>query len=152
MTARRSLDYRSYGELWADVERLQRDGYERAGQWSLTQICQHLQSFMEASLHGFTDRLPFFVPYTIGPIYLKLALARRRLPSGLPAPPQIRPPEGPENPQVIAAFHQTIQAVTRADATFVRSPFLGTLPATTWREFHLVHASHHLSHLMPRGT
>ena len=62
---RRKLDFRSAGEVIADIRMLKQAGYKKAGNWNLTQICEHLTGTMAGGMDGFGFRIPWILRATI---------------------------------------------------------------------------------------
>ena len=55
---RRRIVFERVEEAAADIERLQRDGYEKLGQWSLSQICEHLAIFLNGTRSHIMQQFP----------------------------------------------------------------------------------------------
>src|SRR4051812_44315430 len=89
--ARRTLRFNDFDEIMPDVERLLA-GHSTVGSWSLAQICRHLSTVMRrvVDLPASTPHDPSkWVPEERKRQVLETGL----LPVGLPAPPEILPPE-----------------------------------------------------------
>lgn len=56
---RRRLDLHSWEDLLADAGRLARDGYDRAGKWSLAQVLDHVGAGLRVAVAGSTRRMPW---------------------------------------------------------------------------------------------
>jgi hypothetical protein len=148
---RRALDLRSFEEVLAEVARLQRDGYDRAGQWDLAQICDHCAVWIEYTLDGFPFRIPWFVRMFLGRWMLRRVLRQRQFAAGVPTPQKNLLGPGAD---LVAAEHRLQRAIDRLQLPAVvthPSPLFGTLTPDEWRELHLIHCQHHLSFLVPRS-
>lgn len=149
---RRSLRFASYAEMLAEVDRLEKGGYQRAGAWSLAENCDHLRIFMECSMHGFGDaRVPWPVRM-VGPVLLWGTLRRKRIPAGVQAPAPFLPAAHPaDDPAVIDAFRQTVRTLEHFPGPLQPSPLFGRLSPAQWNQLHLIHGAHHLGFLVPGG-
>ena len=50
---RRNLKFKKLADAVADAESLHRRGYDKAGQWDLSQVCGHLSEWMRYPIEGF---------------------------------------------------------------------------------------------------
>lgn len=146
---RRSLDLRDAEAVATDIQNLARVGYVRAGRWSLGQICLHLAQAMEQSVHGPPIAGPQGCTKILSPLILRIVLAKRKIPEGGKAPPEFVPLEQDDTAEIIercCAAAREVQTVN----TFGEHPFFGVIKAEQYRELHWIHASHHLSFLVPK--
>src|SRR5258707_1793526 len=89
---RRTLDFRTFDDVAADVRHLHDHGCTPHGTWSFAQNCRHLAEFLAASMRGFRA-MPEWAPYRDkGPAALRLVLQGRRMKSGFPLPDLQQPP------------------------------------------------------------
>jgi hypothetical protein len=58
---RHSLQFDNFDQVAQDLHLLQSQGYERGGNWTLGQICDHLAIFLRGSMDGFATRLPWLL-------------------------------------------------------------------------------------------
>lgn len=145
---RRKLAFHNLNDVVADVEQLQRGGYRRLGQWSLGQICKHLGIFVQGSLDGFTQKVPWFIRL-FGGFILRRMLKQRAMPVGVKVPASfLPPPEVDETPEV-AAFCELLRRFDAHRGPLQPSPLFGAMSKETWLDLHLIHAAHHLSFLVP---
>src|SRR5690242_14094817 len=101
---RRELDLRSFDELVAEVQRLQRSGYTLGGQWDLSQACNHLAYAMNKSIDGYPFKLPLPIRILV-PLFGKRSFFRtRKIRPGLPAPSDMAPKREDEAVAVAALF------------------------------------------------
>ena len=49
---RRQLDFQNWPEALADIDHLHRTGYDRAGNWDLSQIAEHVGEGLRTALRG----------------------------------------------------------------------------------------------------
>ena len=148
--SRRKLDLRDFDAVAAEVDRLLAHGYDRAGNWSLAQACDHLSTFMRMSLEGFPLRVPWIISGFLGPLVVKrLTLWTRSIPAGYKTPQPLEPTSAADDAAAVLTFKDVLQRVWAA-AQLHPSPLFGRMTPEQWREIHLIHASHHLSFLVPR--
>jgi Protein of unknown function (DUF1569) len=153
--SRRALDFREWPAVIADVERLHRDGYEKAGGWDLARTCGHLADWMTYQLDGFPKSpLPIRVLiWTMGRLVgrraLRKALTARSMQAGAPTIPQSVPPPGGDEAEAVDRLRATIERFRTHAGPFHPSPFFGELDRETYNQLHQIHCAHHLSFLIP---
>ncbi|HEY4002414.1 MAG TPA: DUF1569 domain-containing protein [Candidatus Xenobia bacterium] len=147
---RRRIRYETLDEVVADVQKLRLGPYSRCGKWSLTQICEHLDKAMEGSMTHMDDvPLGWLIRKTVGKMIFNQMVKSGQMRKGFEAPAAFRPvDQADDDPARIDHFLHTIEKLKTA-SQFADSPFFGRLTPDEWRAFHLVHAAHHLSHLIP---
>jgi hypothetical protein len=148
MATRRTLNYATVDDVIADVRRLRR-GYAKAGRWSLAQACWHLNATT-----GFIMRPgphPEPTPEQVaGRARLQAILDGGQLPSGIQAPETVTPPaDAPES--AADDFVATLERVKTFPGPFAPHRLFGRLSDDEARRLILLHAAHHLSHLVPTG-
>jgi hypothetical protein len=147
---RRQLDFKDLDELTAEVDRLHRGGYRRAGHWDLAQVCDHLSYFVEGSLDGFTFRVPWLIRFVFGRWGLRRILKKRRMGERYWTPQKPLPQPGGDERAAVARLKQLVERLRNHPGELHRSPFFGKLTPEQWRDLHLIHAAHHLSFLIPK--
>ena len=164
-TCRRRLHFSSLAEAASDARELQ-DGYLRCGRWSLAQVCDHLSLFMTYSIEGFPGRrLPGPIGFALRTMLLNDWMMRRPMPSGMPAPDYLQPPETETavvggtyeaateaDAEAAARFRDACLLVTTHEDDWRPSPLFGKLSPERWRRVHLKHAEHHLGFLVPTSA
>ncbi len=146
---RRSLAFGTYDDVLADIEHLQRAGYRPLGRWSLGQICRHLSYYWRGSLDGFPFRLPWIVRRLLGRAALKRRLRTRQMPAGGRTIPASVPPADVDEAAAVAEARELLMRLKTTAVPLHPSPLFDRLSADQWRELHLLHATHHLSLLIP---
>lgn len=155
MTAtRRTLRFESFDDLIRDAERLLAGGYEKAGNWSLSQVCDHLSDWLTYPLDGF--------PKAPVPIRLMLWAVRRTMgrgmfekylrdgmPAGKPTMPQSVHVPG-DDAAAVAKLREAVGRFRRHTGEYLPSPLFGRLTRDEAEQLQLGHAAHHLSFLIPR--
>lgn len=148
MSERRQLDFRKIDEVVAELDRLHKGGYSKAGNWDLAQVCNHCAIFVRGSLDGFTDRkLPWYVRL-VAPMLVRRMIRTRRMPEGVKLPPELLPRAGDESHEV-EELKRLLVCFRDHKGPLHASPFGGHTDYHTWHELHLVHCAHHLSFLHP---
>ena len=151
---RRRLELNTLDAVIDEIDRLHACGYERVASWDLARTCDHLTVMMRWSLDGFPREIRFnpVARAVVGPV-ARFAIVRMGwMPRGIKAPHPALDVTAPR-PEQLAVSHcvATLREVRDHDGEFHASPLLGRLTPQQWRRFHLVHAVHHLSLLVPRG-
>lgn len=94
MKTRRSLDFRSFDEVAADVTALASGPCRRCGQWDLATTCDRLAKTFESGLENKPVHfwlLVRMVAPIFGPMIFRRVLKTRRFPTGVKAPPSLVP-------------------------------------------------------------
>jgi hypothetical protein len=144
---RRALSFATEAEAAADVRHLRR-GYRQVGRWTLPQMCRHLAGSIDRTL---ADPDPSAPPPVVDPsarVYMDHTLTTGQIPSGRPAPAISVPPAdcGDGDVDALLAALDRMARFAKPEVLFGR---FGVVPLADARRFHLVHLSHHLSHLIP---
>ncbi len=147
---RRSLDFHNWPEVLADVQQLRRAGYDRAGNWDLSQIVDHVGEGLRTALHGTNHRANWIIRKLLGPLVLRQILRTRRMKSGIKVPAWWLPGPGHDESAAIDKLRADIAAFEAMTTRPFPHPFFGPLTKQQWNELALIHAAHHLSFLTPR--
>jgi hypothetical protein len=146
----RKLEFRTCNEVAAELDRLHAGGYEKAGNWELAQVCDHLTYFIQGSLEGFTFRVPWLLKVLFGRLVLRRILSQRRMKAGVFTPQNPLPQPGGDEAAAAARLKQVLQKLEAHQGELQPSPFFGYLTPQQWRELHLIHCAHHLGFLIPK--
>lgn len=149
---RRQLDFRSWGDVFADIDHLARTGYDRAGNWELSQIVDHVGEGLRTALRGTEHRAAWIIRKMIGPMILKRMLRQRGMKAGIKVPQWWLPGPAHDESAAVAQFHSTVDAFQKMTSVPFPHPFFGALTKTQWNDLALIHAAHHLSFLLPRDA
>jgi len=144
--SRRRLRLKAYEDILAEIERLAQ-GHRLLGRWTLAQICDHLAGTQEFSIRGGepTIRTSALFRATIGRVALAALLWYGYIPERQgPVPP----PRSGNLDEGMERLRETIRAVS-SQRLRAAHPIFGHLTADQWRRFHLHHAAHHLSFVLP---
>ncbi len=135
---RRTVQFNSLDEVLADIENLQTHGYDRAGNWTLGQMCNHLAGSIDLTLSKPIQMIPQFVQRIVFGSFLRFAFLGKignaiglRLPTSLPQKQRVDDQAGVQ--RLKKCFDRLREPNT--------SQLLG---------FHLWHCVHHFSFLNPK--
>ncbi len=149
MMTRRELNLNSIDEIIAEVGRLQSGGYEKAGNWDLQQICDHLSYYVRGTLEGFSEKAPWLVRMFTGRRRLKKLLRGEPIPAGIPIPEKLIPLAGGDEGKAAAQLQGLLERL-KTQTKVYPSPLFGTLTKEQWLKLHTLHCNHHLSFLAPK--
>lgn len=150
---RRQLDFRTAEEVVADIEHLRAVGYSKTKNWNLTQICEHLHETTKGGMDGFGFRLPWILRATIVKWVFRYALNHRKLFTGAPTFKSLMPKsQGEEDSALIDECIQTTKRAGAFDGSMEGYALLDNLSTEDWKQFMWLHASHHLSFLIPKDA
>ncbi|MGE3821922.1 MAG: DUF1569 domain-containing protein [Isosphaeraceae bacterium] len=148
----RALNFSTYDEAIAEIERLERTPHQRLGNWSLGQACRHLSYFYRGSLDGFGFMLPWPIRRFMGKPLLRKILHGQPLPVGARTIPKSVPPPTVDEASEIAEAKASLARLRDATEPLHPSPLFGSLSPEEWRGMHLRHTAHHLGFLLPFDT
>jgi hypothetical protein len=147
---RRRLRFDTHEQIVDECRALAGRPTRELGNWSLSDICQHLATAMDLCIDG---DVPFSVPLRIR---FLARLARRRilrdgLPTGFKLPPRAEAVLYRKPANIDAAIAALEKGIARLKTTTKRvaHPALGKMNAAQWDLFHLRHAELHLSFIVP---
>ena len=148
MARRRDLAFENLSEVMPEVDRLLA-GYDRVGNWSLGQVCQHLTVIFTRSIEGWPTRAPWVIRRTVGPLVLTRVLSSGEMPEGIRTPQKLGLTPGTELDDRAEA--EALRGAIRYYEAFTDSlpehPFFGPLSRQNWDRLHRIHCAHHLSFL-----
>ncbi|MEM9369299.1 MAG: DUF1569 domain-containing protein [Planctomycetota bacterium] len=153
MSELRQLEFMTLDEAVVEAKALLRFGYERRGNWSLGQICQHLCLVQDPSVEGYPPWMSLFAP-------ARPLMRRWLLPKLLQPELQIRvstasafvPTNDASDELEVVAFEASVSRLLAADKPFYPHPAFGRLPNEQIRRVHSAHAAHHMRFLEPRSS
>ena len=150
---RRRLDFRSWEDLLADADDLAQRGYDRAGKWSLAQVLDHVGAGLRVALTGSTKRLPWVMRMSARSFALPIMRAWRWIPAGIPAPKWWQPqvPADADDGAAVTRFRAEVEAFLAHTGPYQPHPAFDRIDRESYADLMLIHASHHLGFLVPRG-
>ena len=146
---RRNINFQSFDEALAEVDRLLANPYERLGNWDLAQACDHLAYSFEGSVRGFDFSAPRIVQALVGQYALRYVLKHRKAPFRPRVPKRLEPPSGKDPHACVARLKDSIKEFESHRGELAPHPFFGKITRDQWRQIHLFHCSHHLAFLHP---
>ena len=147
---RRQLDFKSWPETLTDIDHLRRVGYDRAGNWDLSQIVEHVGEGLRTALRGTNHRAAWIIRKLLGPIVLRRILRQRRMKAGIKVPQWWLPGPTHDESAAIDGFRADLSAFQEMTTDPFPHPFFGAITRQQWNDLALIHAAHHLSFLVPR--
>ena len=147
MPQRRPLSFSGPRDVADEVTRLRAGPYERCGQWSLNQVCRHLDGSLTFAMRPGPH--PANTPQQDAnrPMFDRV-LASGRLPSGIGSPPAFVPPEDADE-SAVDALLDTLRRFDEFPGPFGPHRLFGNLTRDEMRRLAMIHCAHHLSHLVP---
>lgn len=151
VSGRRKLRFERLEDILADARQMAAVPTRNLGNWTLSQVCQHLGTVM------FECTVPRAAAFKV-PLKLRILgrLARGRLlrdglPSGFRLPPEgakvlVPPPVSME--EGMATLERGLATLAGTNARSVH-PVFGGLNVKQWNLFHLRHSEMHLSFIVP---
>ena len=150
MPERRALTYASLDAVMPDVDRLIL-GYDKAGQWTLGQICSHLSKALTLTVDGTPVRVSWLKRMVLGRLARWHVFRTGTMPAGIKVPsPKLVPPAEADDRAEVEALRAAIRVFLGEVGPFVSHPLFGPMSVEEWRRFHGIHCAHHLSFLVPR--
>lgn len=146
----RDLDFRTFAEAHAELDRLHRRGYEKLGNWDLAQICEHLAFFIDGTLDGHKIKVPWLFKVLFGRMVLKRILSQRRMKTGVFTPQKPLPEPGGDEGAAVDHLKDSLARLEKHQGEMFDSPFFGHLTPEQWRDLHLIHCAHHFGFLQPK--
>jgi hypothetical protein len=150
MRQRRPLRLPDLDAVVREAESLLASGYTRGGAWGLGQNAEHLARAIEQSMDGYPSLLPAPVRWLIRWMALGKILRHEVITRKVPAPPYMRPADGVEDRAGVERLRAAVARFNAHAGPLHPSPAFGKLTREQWREVHVWHSEHHLSHLHPR--
>jgi hypothetical protein len=152
---RRRLRFDTIDAAIDDIDNLHACGYERLGAWDLARTCDHLTMAVRMSIDGYATeaRVPWPLRLFGTTVARWTILWFGWIPRNVPLPHGSLGNENPR-PEQTAVSHciATFRELRDHDGDFYSHPIVGRLTPRQWRRYHLVHAAHHLSLLIPKTT
>ena len=157
MPAPRRLDFSTVADAPAEADGLRAGGYEKLGNWDLSQVADHCAQWVEYEFTGYPPAgvaAPAFwvMRKTVGPGMLRKILESGTMKAGVPTAPQTVPPPDRDAAAEAAAVVRLRSAADRLaahDGPVPDSPIFGPMTADQAKRLHAIHCAHHLGFLKP---
>lgn len=152
---RRTLTFASLDDVIRDAENLLAKGYDKAGNWDLSQVCLHLAEWMRFPVEAF-PKMPlllrpvaWLVRTLIGKKMQAKVLDRGFRSGGQTMPQTVFPPGGDET-AAVAKLKQSAEQLSGHTGPIHPSPLFGAMTKDEAVRLQSKHCEHHLSFLIPR--
>ncbi len=156
MVQPRTIRLATLDDVSAEIERLHHSGYEQAGKWNLSQICEHLADWMSFPMDGF-PKMPFAVKIFLsairavsGKAMLNKVIEQQSMSPNQPTAPQTVHSESGDETASIARLQATIRRLEEHRGTIHPSPLFGTMNRQELIALQMAHCNHHLQFLVPK--
>src|SRR5262245_28546103 len=152
---RRKLKFDSLDEVAVDAERLLANGYEKAGNWDLSQVAGHLANWLSYPVEGF-PKAPLPVRMMLGAVRVTLgrkmfeSYLAKGMPAGKPTMTESVPPPGGDATAAVAKLKEKARQFQAHTGDYLPSPLFGKMTREEALKLQLVHCAHHLSFLVPK--
>jgi hypothetical protein len=152
---RRELRFESLDDAVRDAETLLARGYDRAGNWDLAQVCDHLADWLTYPVAGF-PRAPLPIRMMLGLVRMTLGRGmfekylKVGMPAGKPTMPQSVHAAGEDPAAAIMRLREAARRFTAHAGEYPPSPLFGKLTRDEALKLQLAHTAHHLSFLVPK--
>lgn len=148
--ARPDLKFNCVDDLVSDAEKLRVGPYDRAGQWDLPMILDHLAKAMGGPFQPGVKNLPWPIS-AMGRFVMHRFAQRTTYPQiKFPAPKAMRPTNGIELEPAYQEFLTAARQVQSAGGEMIEWPPFGAMKLEDFRKIQLLHGAHHLSFLKVR--
>jgi hypothetical protein len=147
---RRPLSFSNLSEVMPDVDRALR-GYDKVGNWSLGQVCNHISGALRFTVEGYPARAPWLVRVTIAPLVFRRVMKTGQMPENARVPDVFLPKPALDDRAEAEALRGAIQLYVEHTEPMALHPFFGKMTRSQWDRFHCIHAAHHLSFLLPQA-
>jgi hypothetical protein len=148
----RRLRFDDFDEIPKEADRLLVQGYDKAGDWDLSQVCSHLADALTSSVTtGVKPMVSLPVRWYIKWRYLEKVLRSGRLPRGVKAPEGLRSPQTGDATAAVERLREAVAKFKSHQGKVHPHPYFGRLNREQARQFHLIHCAHHFSFLIPVG-
>ncbi len=151
---RRPLTFRSAQEVLDEIDRLEKSGYQKGKNWSLSQVCDHVAKTLTMGMRGSPTRMPWILRKTIGPLMIGWIIKRGQLPTMTLSAPKPLVPKPPKSSEDDPAKIDWCRSVIREAESFAGPlppyPLCDDISLDDWRMLNWIHAAHHLGFLIPR--
>lgn len=150
---KRELKFDDLQAVLIETKRLQQQGYDSRGNWTLGQTCGHLAEWLRYPMDGF-PKAPLLVRAILWTMKVTVAKswAKKVLNEGFKGGAPTAPDSVPEADELsdvegIAKLEQVIERAEKYDGELMPSPLFGKMDRELWIKVTLLHSEHHLGYL-----
>lgn len=147
----RDLYFERFEDVLTDVERLVQNGYERAGNWDLAQVLDHLTFFLKGAVDGYTFKVPWILKVLLGKVVLNRILKQKKMKRGVFTPQKPLPQSGGDQAAAVERFRDAVHRFVQYQDEYHESPFFGKVSRADVQQLNLIHCGHHLGYLIPKS-
>ena len=144
---RRAIQFETVDQITPEVERL-KAAHRLVGNWSLGQVCRHLEASFQGSIRGLDLRNHRIKRFFFAKRMLAQAL-RSGIPEGYTVDPGIEPPSNVNENEAMDGLARAIERYRHHQGRLHPHPLFGRLSREMWDRVHCVHSAHHLSFVIP---
>jgi Protein of unknown function (DUF1569) len=155
--ARVPLSFSSLDEVQQRLDLLSQNGYDKAGNWNLAQVCEHLRDWMLYMIDGYPKApLPiswmlWAIRVSVGRAMLAKILSTGNMSSGRPTLQQtVHAVEEFDDANAVRRLKEVIGRFQSHRGPYCPSPLFGQFNAEDGLRLQLIHCAHHLSFLVPK--
>lgn len=148
---RRDLRLETLDAVLEECESLMSTGYERHGNWSLGQMCNHMRLTMESNMHGYPAWMSI-LGLPLRPILRRVALPRLLRGNsikGVKTAGMFVPSDALDDAEELRKFRECIHAFVSTTSPLHPHPGFGRMSHEEFERFHAAHSAHHLAFLTP---
>ena len=156
MVQKRSIRLATLDNVSAEVERLLYCGYQQAGQWNLSQVCEHLADWMTYPMDGF-PKAPWAVSLLLGAMrtlrgkaLMKKFIEDQGMKPDQPTIPESIHLEKGDDQTSVNRLQATIRRLEEHRGTIHPSPLFGAMTRQELISLQMAHCNHHLRFLLPK--
>ena len=145
---RRELQLADLDAVLNECRRLLETGYQRHGNWSLGQICNHLRLTIDANVQGYPTWM-MLIGLPLRPLLRRWFLPKLMQgisPVGIRTAGRFVPAQDLSDAEEINLLETSIRQFRNAESLHGH-PGFGQMSKEDFEQFHLVHAVHHLRFL-----
>lgn len=147
----REIRLNTLDEAIDECRALHGSGYERTGNWSLGQMCNHIRLTMEANMHGYPGWMST-LGLPLRPVLRRFALPRLlegRSIKGVRTAGMFVPADDLQDADELEKFEACVRSFQSSDEPLHPHPGFGRMTRPEFERFHAAHTAHHLSYLTP---
>lgn len=153
VAGRRTLRFESLADVQRDAETVSWRPAKTLGNWSVSQIIDHLARSIQAGFEGPQVWAPWFVRYLIAPV-IKPRLLSKGMPAGFNMPKKMTHFMPGDDPNLAVSLQELTNWVDRlkAECPPLGHPAFGKLSHADWIRLHIRHGELHLSFIVPEPS
>lgn len=150
---RRQLRFETLDDLRREAERVASCPGKTLGNWTVSQILDHLAKALRINFDGPEARAPWFVRRIIGPL-VRNSMLNKGMTAGIAMPKQMSHFLPDADPQTEASLQEYRTQIERLKVTkpILAHAVFGPLSHEDWIRLHLRHGELHFSFIVPNES